>query len=829
MSGTSFIPMGTWAPSTYYPYMAQVTYQGSSYWCITPHTSGATFDPTKWQLLAAAGTPGSALTWVGTWVPSTSYAANIGVTYNGSSYASLQTSNLNHQPDTSPTWWQLIAQAGTVGPAGPTGPTGPTGPAGPAGTPGAGIAWKGTYNAATTYAVNDGVATVAGNSYASLQNLNTGHDPATSPTYWQLIAQAGAVGPTGPPGATGATGPAGATGPSGATGPAGAAGPTGPKGPQGDPGLGGGNLGIQQTVPIGSASIYIDVRNLSLPISLLITAGGSDIIELSDITGISGSPPPDTDVRWNVVATPASGMYELVQPRSYIRIRRTSGSSSGSMYQISAADRTGGGTTPPGVVSGISAISSSTSLLWSWVAGSGAASYDVRTRLSGGTWSAVTNMTTTSYNQTGLTAATNYDIGITSRNSAGTSAEVTFTASTSAGITTNLRLVHPLPSNISETGTGPWNYAVSDNTVTYANAALNDGTTQLFAPPGVDGWVADQVRATDTPGDGNHVLGIQMQSVPTTANVLAQCWTGGLIGGFIDGGSWQGDFPAMMVATDWIVMRRTGLAIAIEQHPNANAPTFVGTPAHAATMSGSRGWKAIVQLELKTGTNGPLVSASWNQGMPTPINPPPGSPKFVWEIGQLGNQWVNGSPTAWWLDNLLGELIWDSSGTGNQYNTTDRMIHMLGTSGLLTDSLTQAAPWTIGGLVRIPSGAADSPFLLWSTSNASARPTISTNGINFSSDNLSFIAGTSAAVAYDTTFSYMFVCNGTSSAIYINGVSVVTGNAGSTGFSANQLEINGSSSAGSNLTTMNHGSFVIYPYAADATLAGQFNTWVRSV
>src|ERR1700685_1450787 len=118
----------------------------------------------------------------------------------------------------------------TPGPTGAPRTAGPTGPTGPQG-----LTWQGTWTGATTYALNDAVQ-FNGTSYISIQASNLNHEPDTSPTFWNMLAQAGATGPTGPRGATGltgATGPVGsegATGPTGATGPAGATGPTGPQG-----------------------------------------------------------------------------------------------------------------------------------------------------------------------------------------------------------------------------------------------------------------------------------------------------------------------------------------------------------------------------------------------------------------------------------------------------------------------------------------------------------------------------------------------------------------------------------------------------------------------
>ncbi len=43
------------------------------------------------------------------WDPTVTYALDDGVTYSGVTYESLQNGNLNHEPDTSPTWWAATA------------------------------------------------------------------------------------------------------------------------------------------------------------------------------------------------------------------------------------------------------------------------------------------------------------------------------------------------------------------------------------------------------------------------------------------------------------------------------------------------------------------------------------------------------------------------------------------------------------------------------------------------------------------------------------------------------------------------------------------------
>ena len=63
---------------------------------------------------------------------------------------------------------------------------------GPQGIPGGVMAWRGAYNAGTTYAINDAVYS-GGSGYYSLVNNNIGHTPPVggSNSYWSIFALAG--------------------------------------------------------------------------------------------------------------------------------------------------------------------------------------------------------------------------------------------------------------------------------------------------------------------------------------------------------------------------------------------------------------------------------------------------------------------------------------------------------------------------------------------------------------------------------------------------------------------------------------------------------------
>jgi Collagen triple helix repeat (20 copies) len=279
---------GSYVSSTNYGPHDAVSYQGSTYVSLVAGNLGNTpsLSPTQWAVLAAqgvagptgpagpAGTAGTAgatgatgavgpqgppVSFAGGWLIGTTYPVGGAVSFGGSSYIAL-VANVGREPDVSPTYWAVLAQAGSAGPAGPagatgaqgptgfagpqgvqgpqgttgatgaggpagvTGPQGPTGATGAAGVAGpAGMVYRGSYASSTNYGLNDAVSYM-GSSYISVAASNQGNLPNGSASFWSLLAAQGATGSTG---ATGAQGVAGAQGIQGVTGPAGPAGAVG--------------------------------------------------------------------------------------------------------------------------------------------------------------------------------------------------------------------------------------------------------------------------------------------------------------------------------------------------------------------------------------------------------------------------------------------------------------------------------------------------------------------------------------------------------------------------------------------------------------------------
>jgi len=182
-------------------------------------------------LTGPAGPQGAPIQFTGYWAVARQYGVGDTTALSGSSYIALA-ANLGRQPDLSPQYWGVLAQAGVgsagaMGPAGPqggmgypgpagvagsAGPTGAAGPVGVAGTAGAagplgpagvqgamgiaGLAYRGGYLSSTNYGLNDTVA-YQGSSFISLAASNAGQTPGLSPAFWGVLAAQGTPGTVG--------------------------------------------------------------------------------------------------------------------------------------------------------------------------------------------------------------------------------------------------------------------------------------------------------------------------------------------------------------------------------------------------------------------------------------------------------------------------------------------------------------------------------------------------------------------------------------------------------------------------------------------------------
>ena len=199
--GTSLRLQGAWKASTAYVkdanYIDVVTYGGSTYACTASHTSGSSWDSSKWTLLSQKGNTGDkgatgvSMRLKGAWTASTAYVNNANyidfVVYGGSLYA-CKTSHTSASSWAS-TNWTLVASKGDKGDKGDKGVS---------------MRLKGAWKASTAY-VNDtnyvDIVTYGGSTYA----CKTSHTSASAwaDTNWTLLASKGDKGNTGATGAKG--------------------------------------------------------------------------------------------------------------------------------------------------------------------------------------------------------------------------------------------------------------------------------------------------------------------------------------------------------------------------------------------------------------------------------------------------------------------------------------------------------------------------------------------------------------------------------------------------------------------------------------------------
>jgi hypothetical protein len=140
---------------------------------------------------AGTGPPGppgdEGLVWRGPWSSATSYAVDDAVSDGGSSYIAIA-AGTNNPPATSLTYWNVLAAQGSTGPPGEDSTV--------PGPPGAeGLVWRGAWSSSITYAIDDAVS-VGGSSYIAIL-AGANNPPATSPTYWNVLAAQGAKGDQG--------------------------------------------------------------------------------------------------------------------------------------------------------------------------------------------------------------------------------------------------------------------------------------------------------------------------------------------------------------------------------------------------------------------------------------------------------------------------------------------------------------------------------------------------------------------------------------------------------------------------------------------------------
>lgn len=206
------------------------------------------------------GAAGTILTPRGNWDAVVTYDAGDIIRHatedggNGSTYISLQGSNINNSPSGVATWWARVAEAGATGTAGTDG----TGILPDAGS----MPWRNAWITGRAYSLHDAVI-YKGSAFICVDahTSNNVNRPASGYGYWRTMIKAGKDGSTGAkgkPADNGSVGTNGTDGTNGSRGPAGytgAAGSNGTNGTDGSNGSGASNLaGLFDTSGIGGAT-----------------------------------------------------------------------------------------------------------------------------------------------------------------------------------------------------------------------------------------------------------------------------------------------------------------------------------------------------------------------------------------------------------------------------------------------------------------------------------------------------------------------------------------------------------------------------------------------
>jgi len=156
LSGIGLIWEGAWSSITNYQINDIVSSGGNSYIALNNNSDAAPSEsPSSWALIAGSGLSGRSgisglsgasgasgasgrsglsgigLSWIsGGWDFELTYSINDLVSYNGSSYISLQNNNSNQIPSSSPSYWELVAASGISGRSGISGISGISGRSG---------------------------------------------------------------------------------------------------------------------------------------------------------------------------------------------------------------------------------------------------------------------------------------------------------------------------------------------------------------------------------------------------------------------------------------------------------------------------------------------------------------------------------------------------------------------------------------------------------------------------------------------------------------------------------------------------------------------------
>jgi hypothetical protein len=210
------------------------------------------------------------------------------------------------------------------------------------------------------------------------------------------------------------------------------------------------------------------------------------------------------------------------------------------------------------------------------------------------------------------------------------------------------------------------------------------------------------------------------------------------------------------------------------------------------------------------------------------MSAPPGSPIYNWQIG-LGATFTNGAQVNNWTDQVGGKILQQGgTGSNNSYSSATGLITVpVNTMFASSTSLgTQAQPFTVAMLAKADADIAGNSPALAASGNGT---------IGEFSGNVTFeiAASTFQAITITnpstTLHSYLWVNNGASSKLYIDGVLIGTVGAtiGAVGFGGTFWLLANTGGTANSTTQFEIGSVLVYASDMSASAAA-IDTWLRT-
>jgi regulation of enolase protein 1 (concanavalin A-like superfamily) len=290
------------------------------------------------------------------------------------------------------------------------------------------------------------------------------------------------------------------------------------------------------------------------------------------------------------------------------------GAESGNSAQASATPQV----PAPAAPTGLAATGGNTQVALTWNAASGATSYNVkRATTSGGPYSTVTNLTGTSFTDTGLTNGTTYYYVVSALNVGGESAN-----STQASATPSVPLPSPWATqDIGATGVvGSAGYANGTFTIQGGGANIGGNADAFrFVHQPSSGDCSNTVRVTSVANTGtNAKAGVMIRESSAAGAMEAGVWVTPSSGVVFTSRNGTGSSTSVATASGltapyWVRITRTNNKFAAYHSINGTSWTKLGT-----TKTINMSTNAQIGMGVCSGVSGLLNTATMDNATTTP-------------------------------------------------------------------------------------------------------------------------------------------------------------------------------------------------------------------